>query len=60
MLTLLPDGEGNFAVEVHNPGATELTAKVRSVPEFNLIPTPISDVVTVAPGQIKLVGQIAP
>jgi hypothetical protein len=38
VLTLLPDGEGRFAIEVHNPTNRELTATIRTVAEFNLVP----------------------
>ena len=57
MLTLLPDGEGGFEVEAHNPTAREITATVQTVAEFNL-GTPVSRHVTVKPGaSVMFIGK---
>jgi len=49
VLTLLPDGEGGFEIEAHNPTDREITSTVRTAAEFNLAP-PVSRRVTVKPG----------
>ena len=49
VLTLLPDGEGNFSIDVHNPTDKELTATVQTVPEWTLSPA-LTKQVTVPAG----------
>ena len=36
LLTLLPEGDGRFTIEAHNPTDRDITATVRTAPEFSL------------------------
>ncbi len=56
-LTLLPDGEGGFMIEAHNPTDKEITAEVSTVPEFTLCP-PIKGAATVPPGASAIIGTV--
>ncbi len=48
-LTLLPEGDGRFSVEAHNPTDNDLAATIRTAVEFSLIP-PVAKQVTVKAG----------
>jgi hypothetical protein len=56
-LTLLPEGDGRFSIEAHNPTDKDIVANVRTAAEFSLIP-PFSRQVTVKAGASKLLELI--
>ncbi|HEY3397835.1 MAG TPA: hypothetical protein VGM19_09290 [Armatimonadota bacterium] len=58
MLTLIPDGEGGYSIEAHNPTDQPLTANVRTVEEWTLSP-PLSRQVTVPAGSSVMIEPAA-
>ena len=54
VLILLPDGEGHYSIEAHNPTDQPLTTTVRTVDEWTLSP-PLSQQVTVPAGSSAMV-----
>jgi hypothetical protein len=57
-LTLLPEGDGRFRIEAHNPTNKDLTATIHTAPEFSLVPA-FTKQVTVKAGASELIP-IAP
>ncbi len=53
-LTLLPEGDGRFSVEAHNPTNKDLTTTIRTTPEFSLVPA-FTKKVTVKAGASELI-----
>jgi hypothetical protein len=48
-LTLLPEGDGRFSIEAHNPTDRDLTATIHTAAEFSLVP-PLNRKLTVTAG----------
>lgn len=54
-LTLLPEGDGRFSIEAHNPTDKDLAARIRTATEFSLIP-PFTKQATIKAGTSKIIG----
>ncbi len=54
-LTLLPEGDGRFSVEAHNTTDKDITATIRTAPEFSLIP-PFTTQASIKAGTSKIIG----
>jgi len=59
LLTLLPEGDGRFTIEAQNPTDREITATVRTAPEFSLAPK-FQQQVTLKPGSSLLLPTQTP
>jgi hypothetical protein len=54
-LTLLPEGDGRFSIEAHNPTGKNLSATIRTAAEFSLVP-PFTKAVEVKAGASALIS----
>lgn len=57
ILTLLPDGASGLAIEIHNPTDREISATVRTAPQFTLAPF-FSTRVTIPTGASELIEAV--